>query len=195
MAGLDQKPDGQASPVLAPPALRAYQRGVTLICNSAFATATALVLVDLCLLGISVSARYLANAPITWGDELVALSLTAITVLAAPRVLLDKGHIEVDIVTGLARGRLSLVIRMWSSLAVFLVAMLLIFNGWALAMFSRMIGLLTEGHLEMPLWMLQLLMPLGGLLLLPVVILQFWQAAVAWNHPDIRSDRKSPLLD
>lgn len=195
MDRLEPEKGDQASAGLESPSLRAYRRGVTLICNAAFAMASALVLVDLCLLGVSVLARYLANSPITWGDELVALSLTAITVLAAPKVLLEKGHIEVDILTGLAKGRLSLVIRIWSSVAVLLVAMLLIFNGWALSMFSRMIGLLTEGHLELPLWILQLLIPLGGLLLLPVVILQFWQAASAWNHPDAGSDQQSALLD
>ncbi|TCU03649.1 TRAP transporter small permease [Rhizobium sullae] len=195
MAGLDHKAGGQAWPVSASPALRTYQRGVTLICNAAFSVATMLVLVDFCLLGISVVARYLANTPITWADELVALSLTAITVLAAPQVLLDKGHIEVDIVTELAKGRLSFLIRLWSSLAVCLTAMLLIFNGWSLAMFSRMIGLLTEGHLELPLWMLQLLMPLGGFLLLPVVILQFWQAVFACNHPETEAVHEPAVLD
>jgi len=191
MSELDHRADGQASPAFASPALRAYQHGVMLICNTAFAIATVLVLVDLGLLGISIFARYMANSPITWGDELVALSLTAITVLAAPKVLLDKGHIEVDIITGSATGRLYVVIRLWSSVAVFLVAMLLIFNGWSLAMFSRLIGLLTEGHLELPLWMLQLLLPLGGILLLPVIILQFWQAITAWNHRDTETDYKS----
>lgn len=182
-------------PVPPSPALLAYQRGVTLICRIAFAVAATLVLIDLLLLAVSVSARYLMNAPITWGDELVALSLTAITMLAAPQVLLDKGHIEVDIVTGKAKGRLALVIQLWSSIAVFLVALLLILNGWSLAMFSRMIGLLTEGHLELPLWMLQLLLPMGGLLLLPVVILHFWQAAAAWKNPGTVSDHKSAVAD
>ncbi|TKW66937.1 MAG: TRAP transporter small permease [Paracoccus denitrificans] len=168
----------------ASPALRAYHGAVSLMCRAAFAVASALVLVDLLLLGGSVMARYLFNAPITWADELVALSLTAITMLAAPKVLQEHGHIEVDILTSQARGRLSLLIRIWSSVAVLSVALLLIFNGWATAMFSKMIGLLTEGHLELPLWQLQLLLPLGGILLVPVVILQIWQTVAAWKNAD-----------
>lgn len=163
-----------------PPVLRAYRRAVTVVVNLAFAVSACLVLIDLLLLGVSVTARYLLNAPITWSDEIVALSLTGITMLAAPKVLLDRGHIEVDILTGMAKGRVSLVIQFWSSLAVLCVALLLIFNGWSTAMFSKLIGLLTEGYLELPLWTLQLLLPLGGTLLLTVVILQIWQVVLLW---------------
>lgn len=165
-----------------PEPLRRFERAVTLVVNLAFGLATICVLVDLLLLGASVVARYLITRPITWSDEIVALSLTAITMFAAPKVLLDKGHIEVDILTEQARGTLSIVIRLWSSLAVLAVACLLIFNGWFTAMFSRMIGLLTEGYLELPLWIFQLLLPLGGVLLLPVVLLQIAQTLVIWRY-------------
>lgn len=175
--------------------LRAYKRAVTFSVGTAFAIATLLVLVDLVLLGASVMARYVMSTPITWSDEIVALSLTAITTLAAPKVLLDRGHIEVDIFTLMARGRLSLAIRLWSSLAVLAVALLLIFNGWSTAMFSRMIGLLTEGYLELPLWPLQLLLPLGGALLVPVVILQVWQTVVIWRHQGTASPPDTSLVD
>lgn len=179
----------------ASPALSAFERAVTWLCQIVFAVAQALVLIDLLLLGGSVTARYLLNAPITWGDELVALSLTAITMLAAPKVLLEHGHIEVDIVTGMARGKLSLLIRLWSSVSAFAVAMLLVFNGWSTAMFSKMIGLLTEGRLELPLWQLQLLLPVGGVLLVPVVILQIWQTLSAWRHSETASTIETPLID
>ncbi|MBN9670522.1 TRAP transporter small permease [Roseibium aggregatum] len=175
--------------------LRAYERAVSFLVEAAFALATLLVLVDLVLLGMSVTARYLVNMPITWSDEIVALSLTAITMLAAPKVLFDHGHIEVDILTSMTRGRLSLALRVWSSLAVLAVALLLIFNGWSTAMFSRLIGLLTEGYLELPLWPLQLLLPLGGALLTPVVILHLWQIAVLWRQNGSRSPQDASLID
>lgn len=167
-----------------PPWLNACHRMVTRLVGAAFALATLMVLVDLCLLGVSVVARYVLDAPIVWSDEIVALSLAAITMLAAPRVLLERGHIEVDILTGQARGRLALVIRLWSSLAVIAVALLLIGNGWKTAMFSKMIRLLTEGYLELPLWMLQLLLPLGGALLLPVALVQIAETLVLWRKPE-----------
>ncbi|MHA6344424.1 TRAP transporter small permease [Roseivivax sp. CAU 1761] len=171
------------------------ERAVGLIARAAFGLAVLLVLMDLCLLGLSVTARYLLNAPIVWSDEIVALSLTAITMLAAPKVLMDRGHIEVDILTSAARGRLALAIRLWGSAAVAAVALLLIFNGWKTAMFSRMIRLLTEGYLELPLWMLQLLLPVGGALLLPVVALQVAQTLALWRRlpaSDPQADEARP---
>jgi TRAP-type C4-dicarboxylate transport system permease small subunit len=175
--------------------LRTFERAVTYLANTAFAVATLLVLIDLLLLGASVTARYLLNSPLLWSDTIVALSLTGITMLAAPKVLLDRGHIEVDIVTAMAKGRLSLLIQLWSSVAVLAVALLLIFNGWSTAMFSKMIGLLTDGYLELPLWPLQLLLPLGGALLVPVVILQVWKTMLAWRQPAPPAEHSSPLVD
>ena len=46
------------------------------------------------------------------------------------------------------------------------VAVILVVNGWRTAMFSKMLGIVTEGHLELPVYLLMLLLPLGGLLLL-----------------------------
>ncbi|SDE82428.1 TRAP transporter small permease [Limimaricola pyoseonensis] len=183
MAGPAPRADAaaeQAARAAFPAWLVAAERAVGLITRAAFGLAVLLVLMDLCLLGLSVTARYLLNAPIVWSDEIVALSLTAITMLAAPRVLLERGHIEVDILTSAARGRLALAIRLWGSAAVAAVALLLIFNGWKTAIFSRMINLLTEGYLELPLWTLQMLLPLGGALLLPVVALQVAQTLTLW---------------
>lgn len=164
------------------PSLRVFERAVTIIANVAFGLAAALVLMDFLLLGFSVFARYITSTPIIWGDEIVALSLTGITMLASPKVLLDRGHIEVDILTAQLKGHMALFAQLWSSTAVFAVALLLIFNGWGTAMFSKIIGLLTEGYLELPLWILQLLLPVGGSLLVPVVILQFWQTISIWRH-------------
>lgn len=183
------------APAALSPALARSQRLVGRLAGAAFAIARCLVLIDLLLLGVSVTARYFLGTPVTWGDEIVALSLAAITLLSASKVLLDGGHIEVDILTGMARGKLRLVIRLWSSLAVLGVALLLIFNGWSTAMFSKMIGLLTEGHLELPLWVLQLLLPLGGALMLPVVLLQDWETIALWRRGALVAPEPMPIAD
>src|SRR3546814_5681903 len=49
------------------------------------------------IVGASILMRYLFSAPILGGDEIVAISLTAIVMLAAPDVLRRNGHIGVDI--------------------------------------------------------------------------------------------------
>lgn len=156
--------------------LRAYLRAVRILVDLCLAVAALLILVDLSVVGLGVVMRYLFNSPFQWTDEVVSLSLTAVSMLAAPKVLLDNGHIGVDILTGTLRGKAGAAIRIWSGLAVLCVSALLILNGWKTAMLSKLIGLVTEGNLELPVWMLQLLLPLGGVLLALVAIGQIWWA-------------------
>ena len=66
----------------------------------------------------------------------------------------------------------------WAALAASVVAAVLIINGWETAALARMLGLLTEGNLEWPTWMLMLLMPIGGALLLLAAVEVFWRAVV-----------------
>ena len=58
----------------------------------------------------------------------------------------------------------------WGMGAVAVVSLILIVNGWNTAMFSKMLGILTAGEVEVPLYLLQLLLPLGGLLMLLVAL-------------------------
>src|SRR3546814_10475961 len=92
--------------------------------------------------------RYLFSAPILGGDKIVAISLTAIVMLAAPDVLRRNGHIGVDILVDMLPAKAAAWANVWSCLAVLATAALLIVNGWKAVMLSRMIGSLTEGHLR-----------------------------------------------
>jgi TRAP-type C4-dicarboxylate transport system permease small subunit len=51
---------------------------------------------------------------------------------------------------------------------VLLVSLILIVNGWQTAMSSRAIGISTSGNVELPVYLLELLLPLGGVLMLLV---------------------------
>ena len=64
----------------------------------------------------------------------------------------------------------------WAAVVTACVALVLIVNGWETAMLARMLGLLTEGHLEWPTWWLMLLMPVGGALLLLATVESLWRA-------------------
>lgn len=155
--------------------LARYSLGVGRICQVAQAMAAVLVLIDLVLIGAAVVLRYVFSSPIVWGDEIVALSLTAIVMLTAPEVLRRNGHIGVDILTSMLPRSVAPWFNIWSCVAVLSMAGLLIMNGWRTAMLSRMIGRVTEGHLELPVWMLQLFLPLGGVLLAAVTLELIWR--------------------
>jgi C4-dicarboxylate transporter, DctQ subunit len=134
----------------------------------AMALSAAGVLVSLGLIAWAVVMRYVFNRPPVWTDEVVGFILVGIVMLAAAQSLRHGEHIGVDILVARLGARGRFWAQLWSSTAVLVVALILIVNGWRTAMFSRQIGVLTEGNLEIPVFWLQLLLPLGGLMLLLV---------------------------
>ena len=149
-----------------PPLLRRLGRCIRLINGAALAVSAAGVLISLLLIGWAGLMRYVFNRPPVWVDEVVGFMLVGIVMLAAADVLRRGEHIGVDLFTANLGARAKLWVQLWSSASVLAVAAILIVNGWRTAMFSKMLGIVSEGHLELPVYWLMLLLPLGGLLLL-----------------------------
>ncbi len=149
---------------------RVLGRCIRWLNGAAMAVSAAGVLVSLALIGWSVVMRYVFNRPPIWVDEVVGFMLVAIVMLAAAEVLRNGEHIGVDLLTTHLGPRGRLWAQAWASLSVLVVALIFIINGWQTAMFSRLLGIVTEGHLELPVYLLMLLLPLGGLLLLLTAI-------------------------
>ena len=170
---------GSTPPAAAPRgAIARVARVIGVINDVAMALSAAGVLASLGLITWAVVMRYLFNRPPVWVDEVVGFVLVGIVMLAAAQSLRRGEHIGVDIlVTRLgARGRLWA--QAWSSLSVLVVSLILVVNGWRTAMFAKQIGVLTEGNLEIPSFWLQLLLPLGGLMMFLVSLEALLRLAV-----------------
>ncbi|MBE7419999.1 MAG: TRAP transporter small permease [Ideonella sp.] len=161
-----------------PRALRALGRVVSALTAAAAALAAAGVLASLALIGWAVVMRYAFNRAPVWVDDLVGLMLVAVVMLAAAQVLRRGEHIAVDVLTDTLTGRAERWARALSVAAAALVAMMLIVNGWQTAMQSRQLGIVTEGRLEWPVWLLMLLLPAGGVLMALVCIESLWRLAL-----------------
>jgi TRAP-type C4-dicarboxylate transport system permease small subunit len=155
-----------------PRALRALGRAVSWTTAGAVAVSAAGVLASLGLIAWAVVMRYLFNRAPVWVDDLVGLLLVAIVMLAAAQVLRRGEHIAVDLFTEKLSGRAARWAQALAMGAALLVAVILVVNGWQSAMQSRQFGIVTEGRLEWPVWLLMLWMPAGGLLLALVSIEQ-----------------------
>jgi TRAP-type C4-dicarboxylate transport system permease small subunit len=166
-----------ASSAPEPAITRALGRCIGVINGVAMAVSAAGVLVSLALIAWSVAMRYLFNRPPVWVDEVVGFMLVGIVMLAAADVLRRGEHIGVDLFTAGLSGRARLWVQAWSSLSVLAVSLILIVNGWQSAMFSKMLGIVTEGHLELPVYWLMLMLPLGGLLMLLTTVEAFVRLA------------------
>lgn len=137
---------------------------------AAIALSAAGVLVSLALITWAVVMRYGFNRAPVWVDEVVGFMLVGIVMLAAAQSLRRGEHIGVDLLTARLGPRGRAWAQAWSSLTVIVVSLILVVNGWQTALFSRKLGILTEGNLEIPLFWLQLLLPLGGAMMLLVAL-------------------------
>ncbi|KJZ09225.1 MULTISPECIES: TRAP transporter small permease [unclassified Halomonas] len=128
------------------------------------------VLVAMLLIGYSVIARYLLGSPSLWIDDVVTFVLVGIVMCATASALREGRHLSVDLMTErLGQGRRRWV-QAWSMVAVLVVALFLIIDGWQTAMFSKMLGMTTIGYVQVPLYLLQLMIPFGGVMLAMVAL-------------------------
>lgn len=159
-------------------ALRGLSLVVSALCGAAMALAAVALLISLALIGWAVVMRYFFNAAPVWVDDIVGFSLVAIVLLAAAQTLRSGEHIGVDLLVERLSRPARRWVHAWAAVATVVIAGVLIFNGWETAMLARRLGLLTEGALEWPTWMLMLLMPVGGTLLLLAAIEGLWRVLV-----------------
>lgn len=152
------------------PAVVVLERFVGLAMKMAMAISAAGVLVCLGLIAYSVVMRYGFNSPPTWVDDTVGFVLVAIVMFAAPVTLRQGGHISVDMLTGMLGPTGKRWVAMWSTLSVLIVSGILVVNGWDTVVASKMFGVVTTGNVEVPVYLLQVLIPVGGGLMLLVAL-------------------------
>ncbi|MCY1378449.1 Tripartite ATP-independent periplasmic transporter, DctQ component [compost metagenome] len=122
-------------------------------------------MVALALIGYSVVVRYFLGQPSLWIDEVVSFLVVAIVMFGVASALREGRHIGVDLLTERLGSRGRRMAKAWSMLTVLSLSVFLVFNGWETAAFSREIGQVSQGHLELPMFWLQLMIPFGGLML------------------------------
>ncbi len=158
--------------------MSAFERFVRVVSRVGIAVAAAALLASLALIAWSVVMRYFLNHPIAWIDELVGYLLVVSVMLAAADALHEGEHIAVDIVTEKLPARGRRIVLLFGLAAVAACGMLLVFEGYDMVSFSKMVNLLSNGYLAVPMWIPQLAVPIGGTLLCAAAIAGF---AAAWR--------------
>lgn len=131
------------------------------------------ILASLLLVCYSVGMRYAFNDPVPWVDEAVGYVLVASVMFAIAEALRKGEHIAVDILTERLGPRAKRVVHVMGLVAVIATAGVLMIEGWAMVAFSQMIGIRSIGYLDIPIWTVQLMVPLGGALLLLAALAEF----------------------
>lgn len=149
---------------------RLLGRAVYWVTTIAMAISAMGVLVALALISYSVVARYLLGQASLWIDDTVTFILVGIVMCSTAAALREGKHLGVDLFTERLVGRPQCWAQAWSMLAVLVVSVFLVIDGWQTAMFSKMIGMTTLGYVQIPIYWLQLLIPLGGAMLVLVAL-------------------------
>jgi TRAP-type C4-dicarboxylate transport system permease small subunit len=158
--------------------MSAFERIVRALARAGIAVAAIALLASLALIAWSVVMRYAFDRPIAWIDELVGYLLVVSVMLAAADALQEGEHIAVDILTEKLAPRGRRVVLLIGFVAVAASALVLIAGGYDMVAFSKMVGLLSNGYLAMPMWIPQLAVPIGAALLLAAAIAGF---VAAWR--------------
>lgn len=124
-----------------------------------------LILGVLALTAVSVFNRYALNRPVMGTDEATGFLVVAIVMLGAAEALRRGDHIRIDILFDHLGPRAHRWLDVWSLCAVLLFAVLLMIKGWETVAFTRMFGAYSTGYLAMPLWIPQLALVIGAILL------------------------------
>lgn len=156
--------------------MNAVTRAVRALARLGIALAALTLLASMLCIVYAVVMRYFFNQPPPWVDELVGYLLVAVVMLAAADALLHGEHIAVDILTdrlGPAGRRVVLLLGLVAAAAT---GVLLLKEGVDMVAFSRMVDLKSNGFLAAPMWIPQILLPIGAALLTLAAIVAFIDA-------------------
>ncbi|MXN65818.1 TRAP transporter small permease subunit [Stappia sp. GBMRC 2046] len=114
--------------------------------------------------------RYVLNASTVWQTEYVIYALVAATFIGSPYVLLEKGHVNVDLLQTGAPENVKRTMKLLSGLVGIAFCALLAYSGWMYFHEAWEGGWRTETVWAIPLWIPLLPLPLGiGLLVLQYI--------------------------
>lgn len=112
--------------------------------------------------------RYVFGTPVTWTDELAGYATVLLVMLGAAEAMRRHENVEVDLLTTRLGRRAARLTALWSTVVVIVVAAVLLHGGLEMVSFARMVGLISDGYLEMPMWIPQASLALGMAALLAV---------------------------
>lgn len=150
----------------AQPAPSFFTSAVTTLSAFAARISAVLVIAMLAIICYGVVERYFLDTPVTWTDELTGYLVVAIVMFGAAETLLRGDHINVDLLTAQRRGTTKKILDIWGNLAVIVVAATLLIATKATLSYSYNFDILSNGYLELPMWIPQSCMLVGGVLLL-----------------------------
>lgn len=152
-----------------------YVRLVTALTRAASILSVLLLIAAVLVVCQMVFLRYALNASTVWQTEFVIYSIVAATFLGSPFVLLQRGHVNVDLLPNAFGPRGRFVFELIAGLFSLGFCALLAWSGWIYFQDAWQEGWTTSTIWRLPLWIPLLPLPAGiGLLCLQYVA-ELWK--------------------
>jgi C4-dicarboxylate transporter DctQ subunit len=135
-----------------------------------------------------VLARVLFNSPTSWALELATYAMVALVFLGSPYALANAQHVSVEVLLDRLPYKARLQLLRFALVVVALVSLVVIYHGSSLAARSYRLGLASP-TLYIPIWLIQLTIPFGSLLMFGEAIRQFIEPV----HHLAQPEPKKPL--
>lgn len=150
--------------------MNAFVRGIDAISRLMGVLAMLLLAAAVLVVCEMILIRYLLKASTIWQTEFVIYALMAATFLGSPYVLLERGHVGVDLLPTMVGGRGRFLLELTGGLVSLAFCAVLAYSGWTYFHEAWAGGWRTETVWALPLWIPLLPLPLGiGLLCLQYV--------------------------
>ena len=140
-------------------------RALTALEDAAAWLSTAVLAGLMFLICTDVMLRYVFNAPLSFGVEISEISLLWITMLGSAYVLRQGGHIRVDLLLNLLSPRATRQCALFSSVVCAIACAVLTVYGTDAVATSLIRGSFKPTSLEIPVWAIIIVIPIGGFLL------------------------------
>lgn len=123
------------------------------------------IALTLILTAANVVGRYLLGAPIRGAEEAMGYMIVGTVMFGAAEALRRGDHLRIDLLTERLGPRAGRALDIVALLSVVLFGAILAWTGYETAHFSYVFGNYSAGHLEMPMWIVQAPLAVGGVLL------------------------------
>lgn len=158
--------------------MTAYIRWVSSLSRLAAVVSLLLLASAIIVVTQMVIMRYVLNASTVWQTEYVIYALVAMTFLSSPYVLMEKGHVNVDLLWMQLHGTMLKVVKSLAGAVGLIFCALLAWSGWTFFEEAWSYGWTTDTVWAIPLWIPLLPLPLGiGLMTLQYIaeLAKIWQ--------------------
>ncbi|MBX6369848.1 MAG: TRAP transporter small permease [Rhodospirillales bacterium] len=145
--------------------MRVIGRFIDRLGAAAAALAALAVLAMVALMATGVFFRYVVGHALGWTDEAVGYVLVLTVMLGVADVMRRGENIRVDVIADRLPPRLRRAVEIGGLVAALVFAVALTWLGAEMVAFSAEVGLTTAGEIDIPSAWVQVVLPLGGVLL------------------------------